>query len=50
MKRTQHDSFVFTDEELIEINEFRRSYEELTDREKFLVKEALKVYMYTSKK
>jgi len=43
------DSYVFTEEELAEINEVRKSYEELTDREKFIIKEALKVYFYMKK-
>jgi len=40
------DSFVFTDEELKQINEIRKEYEDLDSRERFLVKEALKVYFY----
>jgi len=42
-------SFVFTEEEQKEINAMRESYEELSEREKFLVKEALKPYFYGRK-
>lgn len=44
------NSYAFSDEEMVEINEMRRAYEELTNREKFLVKEALKVYFYQKQK
>jgi len=44
------ESFVFTEEELVSINEMRTEYEKMTDREKFLVKEALKVYLYQKQK
>jgi len=43
------NSFVFTDEELKEINEMRQAYEDMTNREKFLIKEALKPYFYGKK-
>ena len=39
-------SLVFTEQEQKEVNEMRKGYEELTDREKFLIKEALKPYFY----
>jgi len=39
-------SFVFSKDELEEINNFRIEYENCTEREKFLVKEALKPYFY----
>lgn len=43
------NSYAFSDDEMVEINQMRRAYEELTEREKFLVKEALKVYFYMKK-
>lgn len=43
------NSFVFTEEELKEINDMRQAYEESTEREKFLIKEALKPYFYGKK-
>jgi hypothetical protein len=49
MIRNKNDSYVFTDEELVEINEIRKNYEILTDRDRFLVGEALKVYICVKK-
>lgn len=43
------DSYVFSDEEMDEMNAMRKAYEELTEREKFIVKEALKPYFYGKK-
>lgn len=43
------DSFIFTDEEIKEINDMRKAYEDCTEREKFIVKEALKPYFYSKK-
>jgi len=43
-------SFVFTEDELKEMNEMREAYEDSTEREKFLIKEALKPYFYGNKK
>jgi len=46
MKTTKsHQSLVFTNEELSEINEMRKVYEEMSDREKFLVCEAFRPYI-----
>lgn len=42
-------SLVFSEEEMEEINDMRRAYEEMTEREKFVVKEALKPYFYGKK-
>jgi hypothetical protein len=42
-------SYVFSSEEIQEINNMRQAYESLTEREKFIVKEALKVYFYMKK-
>lgn len=49
MSEKSYNSYIFTGEELDTINEMRQAYEEMTEREKFLVKEALKVYMYAKK-
>lgn len=46
MKTKNDDMYIFTDDELKEINEIRKSWSELTEREKFIVKEALKVFLY----
>lgn len=42
-------SLVFSEEEMEEINDMRRAYEECTEREKFVIKEALKPYFYGKK-
>lgn len=39
-------SFVFSEEETGQINDIRKEYEQMTEREKFVIKEALKVYFY----
>lgn len=38
------ESLIFTEEELEEINSVRKEYEILSDREKFVLKEALLPY------
>jgi hypothetical protein len=43
------NSYVFTEQELKDINDMRKGYEEMPDRDKFLVKEALKPYFYGKK-
>lgn len=48
--QTSYDSYIFTDEELAEIRDWRRCYEEMTERDKFLLKEALKPYFYGKRK
>jgi len=48
-KRNYNESLVFSEEELAEINEIRKNYEEFTDREKFIIQQALKPYFYTNK-
>lgn len=40
------NSYVFTPEEQCDITEIREAYENATEREKFIIKEALKVYFY----
>ncbi len=48
-KDEKANSFVFSEEELKEINDMRQAYEDMTEREKFCLKEALKPYFYGKK-
>jgi len=50
MSKNDTMSYVFDEEELATINEVRNEYENMSEREKFIIKEALKVYFYTNKK
>lgn len=48
-KKSDVQSMVFSDDEMREINEMRKAFEGFTDRERFIVLEALKPYIYTNK-
>lgn len=48
-KEDKTNSYVFTKQEMQDINELREGYESLTEREKFIAKEALKPYFYGKK-
>lgn len=50
MTDKSYNSFVFTESELEDINGMRKAFEEMTDREKFLVEEAFKPYFNKKKK
>jgi predicted DNA binding protein len=43
--RKDEQSYVFSDDEIESIKEMREGYEELSEREKFIVREAFKVYI-----
>jgi hypothetical protein len=45
----KEDTFILTEEEIKEVMEMRRQFEELTEHEKYVVKEALKPYFYGKK-
>jgi len=47
--KDQTESWVFTDDEVEQMNELRRAYEGMTERDKFVVREALKVYFEKKK-